>query len=70
VFVSPEIERTDEPLEPVLNQVVAELRESWPDRAIEVQFALADPVNCDRTRIGQLFSNLLANAVKHGARHR
>jgi K+-sensing histidine kinase KdpD len=58
---------TDEPLEPVLNQVVAELRASWPDRAIEVQFALADPVNCDRTRVGQLFSNLLANAVTHGA---
>jgi sigma-B regulation protein RsbU (phosphoserine phosphatase) len=58
---------TDEPLEPVLNQVVAELRASWPDRAIEVQFALADPVNCDRTRIGQLFSDLLANAVTHGA---
>jgi signal transduction histidine kinase len=56
-----------QPLEPVLNQVVAELRASWPDREIHTDFALADPVDCDRTRIAQLLSNLLGNAITHGA---
>ena len=44
----------DEPLEPVLRQVIAELRFSHPDRDIRVDFDLADPVNCERSRIGQL----------------
>jgi len=29
--------------------------------------ALAIPVNCDRSRIGQLVSNLVGNALSHGA---
>jgi signal transduction histidine kinase len=57
----------DEPLEPVLNQVIAELRASWPDRVLEAQLAIAEPVDCDRSRIGQLFSNLLGNALTYGA---
>jgi signal transduction histidine kinase len=56
----------DEPLEPMLNQVVAELRASRPDRLVEADFALDEPISCDRTRIAQLFSNLLGNAVTHG----
>jgi signal transduction histidine kinase len=55
------------PLEPVLSQVVAELRAAWPDRAIDARFALADPVNCDCARVAQLFSNLLGNALTYGA---
>jgi phosphoserine phosphatase RsbU/P len=55
------------PLEPVLVQVVDELRLSSPGRVIEAYFAIDEPVNCDRTRIGQLLSNLLGNAVTHGA---
>jgi signal transduction histidine kinase len=54
-------------LEPTLQQVVAELRAAWPDRVIETRFALTQPVDCDRARIGQLLSNLLGNALKHGA---
>lgn len=62
------IERNSgEPLEPVLRQVVGELHASWPERAIETSFDLADPVDCDRGRIAQLFSNLLANALSYGA---
>jgi phosphoserine phosphatase RsbU/P len=57
---------TAKPLEPVLAQVVDELRLASPGRVIEVGFAIERPVNCDRIRIGQLLSNLLGNAVTHG----
>jgi sigma-B regulation protein RsbU (phosphoserine phosphatase) len=55
------------PLQPVLEQVVDELRTAWPRRVIETNFEITDPVNCDRTRIGQLASNLIGNALTHGA---
>jgi signal transduction histidine kinase len=54
-------------LSPVIEQVVAELRLAWPARRIEAQIALAEPVRCDPGRIGQLLSNLVANALDHGA---
>ena len=54
------------PLEPVLAQVVDELRTTMPDRVIESDFRITDPVNCDRSRIGQMVSNLLVNALTHG----
>jgi signal transduction histidine kinase len=57
----------DRPLQPVLAQVIAELNASWPDRAIETQFALTGPIYCDHTRVAQLFSNLLGNALTYGA---
>jgi phosphoserine phosphatase RsbU/P len=55
------------PLEPVLEQVVDELRTASPRRVIETSFEIMEPVNCDRTRIGQLASNLIGNALTHGA---
>jgi sigma-B regulation protein RsbU (phosphoserine phosphatase) len=55
------------PLEPVLEQVVDELRTASPQRVIETSFEIIHPVNCDRTRIGQLASNLIGNALTHGA---
>ena len=55
------------PLEPVLHQVIDELRLSWPARQIEVEYAINVPVNCDRGRIGQLVSNVVGNALTHGA---
>jgi phosphoserine phosphatase RsbU/P len=58
----------DAPLEPVLEHIVAELRMIEPERAIDAEFSIDDPVDCDRNKIGQLASNLLANAVTHGAR--
>jgi signal transduction histidine kinase len=51
----------------VLDNVVGELRDAWPNR-IETHFAISQPVNCDPNRIAQLLSNLAGNALKHGAR--
>jgi phosphoserine phosphatase RsbU/P len=56
----------DEPLLPMLEQVIMELRSSHPDRAIEFVAHMHEPVSCDRTRIGQLLSNLASNALTHG----
>jgi phosphoserine phosphatase RsbU/P len=62
------LERDDgKALEPVLTQVVDELRLASPGRVIEAEFTIDEPVKCDRTRIGQLLSNLLGNALTHGA---
>jgi sigma-B regulation protein RsbU (phosphoserine phosphatase) len=57
----------DESVEPTLRQVVDELQSIHPDRVIEVAFALHEGVSCDRARIAQLLSNLLGNALTHGA---
>ncbi len=56
----------DEPLGPILEQVIEELRRAWPDRVIDSHIALTDHVHCDQARIAQLLSNLLANALTHG----
>lgn len=55
------------PLEPVLNQVIDELRLASPGREIDAEYAIDGPVDCDRARIGQLVSNLVGNALTHGA---
>ena len=52
---------------PIFTQVVGELRTSQPDRVIDTEIALNGPVNCDKSRLSQLVSNLLANALTHGA---
>jgi signal transduction histidine kinase len=61
------LNRSNDPLEPFLNQVVAELRSSHPGRVIDVQFRLGAPVICDPDRVAELFSNLLGNALTYGA---
>ncbi len=55
-----------EPLEPILRQVVEELEASQPSRVILCDLAVPDPISFDARRIGQLVSNLLANAITHG----
>ena len=57
----------DQALAPALEHVIAELRTTWPDRQIDVDLDLPRPVDCDRARIAQLLSNLVANALTHGA---
>ncbi len=62
------LDRTSaEALEPVLRHVIAELQSSVPERRIEASIALGGPVLCDSVRISQLLSNLLGNALAHGA---
>jgi len=53
-------------LTPVLQDVVGELRSVWPDVAIEASIDIEEPVDCDRSKMGQLFSNLLGNAITYG----
>lgn len=55
-----------QPLTPVLEQVIDELELAWPAIVIETDIGFDEPVNCDRGKIGQLFSNLLGNAIIHG----
>jgi sigma-B regulation protein RsbU (phosphoserine phosphatase) len=55
-----------QPLEPALQQVVDELQSTHPDTIIKTDFALTKPVAADPVRIGQLFSNLLSNALTYG----
>ncbi len=57
----------DKALGPVIEQVIAELRAAWPHREINLAMALDEPIDCDQQRIGQLLSNLIANALTHGA---
>jgi phosphoserine phosphatase RsbU/P len=50
--------------------VIAEIRVTAPDNAIETRIEIDEPVDCDRGRLAQLASNLLSNAVTHGAPNR
>lgn len=54
-------------LELILEQVVGEIRAVSPKREIHSRLAFEQRVNCDPGRIAQLTSNLIANAVTHGA---
>ena len=54
------------PLQPVLEQVAAELQSVHPDRPIVLNFALTGSVACDHSRIAQLLSNLIGNALAYG----
>ena len=50
----------------MLVQVVEELR-AGTDREIDADISIMHPVECDPLRLGQLTSNLLGNALTHGA---
>jgi len=53
-------------LENTLQNVISEMKAVWPERDFEVDIELPTPVYCDANRIGQLFSNLLSNAITYG----
>jgi phosphoserine phosphatase RsbU/P len=60
------LDRREQRIEPMLEQVVAEIRMIAPDRRIESAIDVPLPVDCDGGRLAQLASNLLSNAVTHG----
>lgn len=51
-----------------LRQTIAELQIVHPDQPIELDTAFDEPVRCDVDRITQLLSNLVSNALTHGAK--
>ena len=57
---------SSQPVEPTLQQVIDELQSTHPESIIKADFALTKPVIADPVRIGQLFSNLLGNALTYG----
>lgn len=56
----------NQPLTEILQEVITELQAISPNRKIDFKADLAYPVKCDGSRIAQLFSNLLGNALSHG----
>jgi signal transduction histidine kinase len=54
-------------LDAALVAVVAELGDAEPQRTIVTRIAVGQTVRCDRGRLQQLASNLLSNALTHGA---
>jgi len=61
------LQKEEKSLEPVLTNVIAEIKSAFPDRRIDVELDIDYPFDCDHVRLGQLLSNLLGNAVTHGA---
>jgi sigma-B regulation protein RsbU (phosphoserine phosphatase) len=61
------IDRRPTDLGTVLQQVVQELQTAHPGRGIQTFLQVADEIPCDGGRIAQLVSNLLGNALTHGA---
>ncbi|WP_100633628.1 GAF domain-containing sensor histidine kinase [Pseudomonas qingdaonensis] len=53
-------------LETALRQVASELQRVYPQRVIRLHIDDLSGMCCDRERITQLLSNLLANALNHG----
>ena len=50
-----------------LDQIVAEMTATYPNRQIEVRCNIDSAVSADLQRVGQLVSNLLGNAYFHGS---
>ncbi|MBB5637062.1 sigma-B regulation protein RsbU (phosphoserine phosphatase) [Pedobacter cryoconitis] len=54
-------------IEPIILHVIEELRITFPERIVTVDFEVKKTINCDADRISQLLSNLVANALTHGS---
>ena len=60
------LDRSPHRIDSTVEQVTNELRATYPDRDIIVDLRLETEVHADHSRLGQLFSNLLGNALMHG----
>jgi signal transduction histidine kinase len=60
------LERAETRLQPMLELVIAELQ-AGSNQSIEKDFSRLGDVVCDPSRIGQMVSNLIGNAISHGA---
>ena len=56
-------------LDTALRHVASELQRVYPQRVIRLHIGDLTGVCCDRERVTQLLSNLLANALNHGDAH-
>ncbi|UYV36407.1 GAF domain-containing sensor histidine kinase [Rhodobacteraceae bacterium D3-12] len=62
--------QVDAPLGKAITQVVEEVRAASPEREVELEMSIEQPVSCDAPRVAQAISNLLSNAVRYGvSRH-
>lgn len=57
-------------LEAPIRHIITELELAWPERQVSLDLALDDQVVVDSKRVMQLLSNLLSNALTHGAKDR
>jgi signal transduction histidine kinase len=62
------VRRTD--LNTIVDQVIADLQPECEGRAIEWLIAPLPALECDEMLIGQVFQNLLSNALKYSARRK
>jgi signal transduction histidine kinase len=53
-------------LEDALSHVISEVQRVHPTRRIRTFIGILDCIRCDRERLAQLLSNLVANAIAHG----
>ncbi|MFC0199691.1 GAF domain-containing sensor histidine kinase [Paracoccus rhizosphaerae] len=53
-----------------LDLIISEFRAVAPSHEIIADINVPQPVDCDRARVAQLLSNLLGNAITHGAQDR
>lgn len=60
-----ELEEVD--IKPILFHLMKELTVGGPDQQINLDIAVAGPIKCDPGRLSQMVSNIVANAVTHGA---
>lgn len=56
-----------QPLAPTLQQVISEILSVNTDRRFDIDMDISGEFNVDHGRIGQMLSNMLGNAVSHGA---
>jgi signal transduction histidine kinase len=59
--------RPSDDLAMALDQIIEEFQAIAPNQTITKDIDLPEPVTCDVPRVAQLLSNLLGNAITHGA---